>query len=471
MSLKFESRILKNSLQWRITLFFSGAMLLILCVVSALLYREFNEQVFLRNQIDFIHVSKTVKDALNALSNGENTSEQWQQTWNKAIEADKRLRVKILTPEGETYLQSKGWNFPSAAFPPSSVFTSSRKPVFKPFVDQEQNHFLVTAFGVTVGSARTWQVRATLNTSRSKAVMVHYRNKLLMILLVAFFITIAISWRVAAVGLLPLYRINSEIVKISPESLSTRIGTQPWPKELATLASSFDTMLERLETAFTELSRFSDDLAHEVRTPVNNMLTAASVTLARQREVPDYQKALDTIVEEAERLILLVDNMLFIARTENRKEAMVKEKLSAAREFSLQIDFFDAFASEKNVQIFQEGDLTFVANPILFRRALSNLISNALNYAPSGSIVHLKARSGSNEVLFSVQDDGTGIAEEHLPHLFERFYCVDSSRSDAKHTGLGLAIVQSIANAHGGSVSVSSTLGEGATFVLSLPKG
>jgi two-component system heavy metal sensor histidine kinase CusS len=228
-------------------------------------------------------------------------------------------------------------------------------------------------------------------------------------------------------------------------------------------------MLARLERSFDQLSRFSSDLAHEFRSPINNLVAAASVTLGRARDVAEYENTLEVMVEEGSRLSRMVSGMLFLARADNAQQTIRREALSAREEFARLIAFFEVMADEQGIALRAEGDCHLMADAMLLRRALSNLLSNALRYTPRGGTVILRAAADGDACVISVVDDGCGIAPEHLPYLFDRFYRADPARSSTDSTGLGLAVVRSIAELHGGTVTVDSAPGKGAAFTLRLP--
>jgi two-component system heavy metal sensor histidine kinase CusS len=264
--------------------------------------------------------------------------------------------------------------------------------------------------------------------------------------------------------------ISLEIGRVNAERLHSRIAQEAWPAELRLLAVTFDEMMARIERSFEQLTRFSSDLAHEFRSPINNLVAAASVTLARARNAAEYQNTLEVVVEEGDRLSRMVSSMLFLARADNAKQVVRFEQLSTATEFLKLVEFFELMAEEQGVALVADGAVRVRADPLLLRQALSNLLANALRYTPRGGTIRLAAHETADAVVITVADNGAGIAPEHLPHLFDRFYRADAARSAADSTGLGLAVVRSIAELHGGTVEVSSLVGAGATFVLRFPQ-
>jgi two-component system heavy metal sensor histidine kinase CusS len=259
--------------------------------------------------------------------------------------------------------------------------------------------------------------------------------------------------------------------RVQASQLDQRLGRGRWPSELIALAAGFDQMLARLEESFDRLSRFSADLAHELRTPIQNLRGGAEVALTRTRTAEEYREVIELSVEEYQRLSSMIDSLLFLARSENAETRLNRDKFQIGPEVDKILDFYDAAAREREIDLTRFGDGELHADPMLFRRAISNLISNALQHVPTaGRIRVLVVTELDHEVQIAVQDNGCGIGPEHLPRIFDRFYRVDAARSSSSaSTGLGLAIVKSIMELHGGSVRAESELGAGTKMTLTFP--
>jgi two-component system heavy metal sensor histidine kinase CusS len=226
-------------------------------------------------------------------------------------------------------------------------------------------------------------------------------------------------------------------------------------------------MLERLQASFQRLSQFSADLAHELRTPLNNLMGEAQVALSRDRSASEYVRVLQSALEEQTRLARMIDSMLFLAQAEQAKPALEPSILDARTEMRAVAEFYQPLAEEQGVQLACEGEGRIVAEPLLLRRALSNLLSNALKYTGRGGRVLLRVSAADDAVTLSVIDSGVGIPAQHLGRLGDRFYRVDPARTDSSEgAGLGLAIVKSIMALHGGSLRVDSVVGQGTTASL-----
>ena len=271
------------------------------------------------------------------------------------------------------------------------------------------------------------------------------------------------AW-IARIGLRPLQRLSGEARALRPQELSQRLQAQSLPVELEDLAVAFNGALGRLEKAYRQLEAFNADVAHELRTPLANMIGGTQVVLARRRSAPEFEEALQSNLEELERLRSIVNDMLFLARADQGEAATGLAEAGVAREVRMTIDFFEPLLDETGMSVALEGELDARAtmNVPLFRRALSNLLQNAIEHAAPAArlVVSISRRAGC--VWIAVSNPGPAIGAEHLPRLFDRFYRVDTARHDQGEVhghGLGLAIVKAVAAMHGGAVAADSTGG------------
>ncbi|MDD5037041.1 MAG: ATP-binding protein, partial [Methylococcaceae bacterium] len=206
--------------------------------------------------------------------------------------------------------------------------------------------------------------------------------------------------------------------------------------------------------------------------PINNLMGEAEVTLARARSEAEYRDVLESSLEECGRLSRMIDSLLFLARADNAEVSLQLARLDVRQELEAIRDFYEAVTEEQGVTAQCEGEASLEADPILFRRAVTNLLANAIRHTPSGGQIKLvvEPSPSADGVAIHVSDNGCGIAHEHLPKVFDRFYRVDQARSaDSHSTGLGLAIVRSIMAMHGGTVSIESQPGKGTTVTLHFP--
>lgn len=280
-------------------------------------------------------------------------------------------------------------------------------------------------------------------------------------------VCIAVRW-----GHTPIRRMSGTVRGITSEHLHLRLDPRTVPAELATLVSAFNAMLDRLQTSFERLAHFSADIAHELRTPVTNLMTQTQVALSRERPVAAYREVLYVGLDELDRMRKMIGNMLFLAQTENPQHELGREETNLEAEVLAVFDFFEAWSEEAGVALRFEADPgrpTIRVNRGMLQRAVTNLVGNALHHTPRGGTIEVRVADEGRAVRIAVENPGASIGPEHLPHLFDRFYRVDPSRHrTGEGAGLGLAIVRAIAEAHGGSVGARSEAGRN-RFWLRLP--
>lgn len=286
-----------------------------------------------------------------------------------------------------------------------------------------------------------------------------FRDYLRLITLTACLLAILAIWFAVYRGHAPIRRISREMRRIKSDQLHIRLVPEAVPVELTELAASFNDMLDRIEGVFRRLSNFSADIAHELRTPITNLKTQTEVALSQVRSVEQYREVLYSNLEEYERMAKMVGDMLFLAQADNKllKPELVVVDLAA--EVHSLFDYFEAWAEERAVALVLEGsDVCVQGDRLMIRRALSNLLSNAIRHTPEGGAVRVSVSLAGDDGVLRVENPGSVISPEHLPHLFDRFYRPDASRRrSGQGAGLGLAIVKSIVEAHGGSIIASSS--------------
>ncbi|GLU35363.1 heavy metal sensor histidine kinase [Trinickia caryophylli] len=280
-----------------------------------------------------------------------------------------------------------------------------------------------------------------------------------------------LAYRIAVFALKPLSQLAARADEISGNRLAHPLPASDMADELRELTQAFNRMLTRLDESFTRLTQFSSDLAHDIRTPLTNLLAQAQVALSQPRSNEQYRAIIESSVEEFQRLSRMVDDMLFLARADARQRKAHFQLVDGEREALRVARYYESIAEDRGIEIRVEGHCTFEGDPLLVQRALGNLLSNAFNHAPAGSAVSIECRRLDECAVLSVSDTGHGIAETHLSRIFDRFYRLDPARQNsASGTGLGLAIVKSIMDEHGGECVVKSIPNVRTTFSLRFPR-
>lgn len=305
--------------------------------------------------------------------------------------------------------------------------------------------------------------------SEREQMLAAYRLKLWLAMSVGALLAFVLGGWVSRRGLRPVRMLVKHAAAIDVQHLHLRLNEFNQLSELQALSNALNQMLARLEDGFAQLSRFSEDLAHEMRTPLSNLMGHTQQTLRYSRSIEDYQNLLVSNQEEYERLARMIDSMLFLARTEHSNAALSDQAIDLHDLVEQLCEYFEGVAQERDVTLINQAQGELRADPVLVRRALANLLSNALRYGAPATQVIISSQASEEGIAVSVHNQGQPIAAEHLPRLFERFYRCDPSRNQPDDSGgLGLAIVRSIMQLHGGQVSVDSRQ-SGTRFSLVFP--
>lgn len=327
------------------------------------------------------------------------------------------------------------------------------------------------------GEPRSALIALSYDRSLPRELLARYRKGLIETLIVSVLAAAALGVWAARLVLKRARRIAATAGRISASALNERLPLEDTPEEFLETALAFNHMLDRLESSFRRLSEFSSDLAHDLRTPINNLLGEAQVALSRTRDAAEYRAVIESAVEEYERLSRMIENMLFLARADNAQARAAPQWIDLRSALGKILSYYEVLAEERSIRLALDvrgergGRARAWADELMLNRAVGNLLSNALRHGPRDCTVSVRALAradGSAEV--EVVNPGAGIAREHLPRIFDRFYRPSSSREGSSAgSGLGLAIVKSIAELHGGRVGVRSDPGRETAFTLSFP--
>jgi two-component system heavy metal sensor histidine kinase CusS len=253
----------------------------------------------------------------------------------------------------------------------------------------------------------------------------------------------------------PVREIATRAAQISPASLAVRLDSKAAPVELRQLTQAFNAMLDRLDDGYQRLSQFSADLAHEIRTPVGALIGQTQVTLAKSREPDEYQQLLESNLEELNRLSHIAENILFLAHADHAALTIDRESVDLNGELVRIAEYFEGPADERGMRFEVDAQGVAAVNPMLCRRAINNLVVNAVRYGANNTVVRLRGKQDAAGATVVVENDGEPIPPDQLDRLFDRFYRSDAARSAfTESNGLGLAIVRAIMNLHGGSARV-----------------
>ncbi|EIF32155.1 heavy metal sensor kinase [Burkholderia sp. Ch1-1] len=453
------------SLLKRLTLAFSVAAVLVFALTGAFLYNALSTELQRRDDIEITgKLSQFLQLARD--SGSPQAVRSSPAVFHEVLLSHPGVYLAIFDPRGAVLLQHS--DRPSADLTsalanhrPNAPYTCE-PPGIGPsrcvFADE------------TLPSGDSVRVLLLRAAADRQSLLESYRIDIWLAVAVGAALVGALGYAVARRGFSPVRNIGRQTSRIEAHNLSERLDIEGGPVELQDIAFSVNRMLDRLERAFARLSQFSSDLAHDMRTPLANVISSSQVTLSRTRTTEEYEALIDSNIEECERLQRMIENMLFLARTDNAQQLIKVVELDAESELRRLASYFQGLAEEAGVHFAVEGNARISADATLFRRAVSNLVSNALDHAFAGSSVELSSFHSPKYAVIEVTNQGQPIAPEHVDRIFERFYRVDASRhGSARNAGLGLAIVKSIMELHRGKVDVAS-YGERTTFTLFFPR-
>lgn len=271
-------------------------------------------------------------------------------------------------------------------------------------------------------------------------------------------------------GLQPLEAMSQRAAQITPDHLTTRLEQHGMPAELRRVALSFNAMLDRLEAGYAHLAQFSGDLAHEIRTPINVLMGQSQVALGQRRTPEEYEQLLESNVEELQRLSRIVENILFLAQADHATLAVECGTLALADELGKITDYFEGIADERGLRFALDAQGSCHANLIMWRRAVNNLVINAVRYGEPDSPIRIHARGDAQGSQIIVENRSDAITPQAMARMFDRFYRGDRSRSAfTESNGLGLSIVKAIMALHRGTATVECPQPGWIRFTLSFP--
>lgn len=381
------------------------------------------------------------------------------------------LAVAALRPDGTTLYSNNQARFPDALL--KRADTSSQSNFVKWQDGDSQLYGMAVVIPTRIPAPASIIVAVGIDINHHAAFISQFRRALGSYVILAALACGLLGWLVVRQGLMPLYAMKERASSVTAGKLDLRMPIESVPVEMAELAATLNQMLDRLEDAFRRLSEFSANIAHELRTPISNLMTQTQVALSQTRSNEEYRDVLASNAEEFERLARMVSDMLFLARAEQGLLLPSREEIELDQEVKALFDFYEALAEEKHVGLRLSGSGNIQGDRLMMRRAISNLLSNALRYTPAGQDILIAIHAHGDRMTLSIRNPGPGIGPDALPHVFDRFYRAEKNRShdqrNSEGTGLGLSITKAIIESHGGVVSAQSDKDE-TVFSISISR-
>lgn len=383
--------------------------------------------------------------------------------------------VKITDAEGAMVMETKTDRpLPSELLFPSPHAAGEDPWKYKKYRTESGKTFLMMSAWAESPNHPGGRVllHTALEITEEQEFLSDYRILLAYAILFGALLTSVLTILISKRGLKPLKNISDEVQKITVRRLHKRLNPQQWPSELASLVVNFDNMLGRLEESVSRLSRFSSDIAHDLRTPIQTLRGESEIMLSADRSVVQYQENLRSNLEEYDRLTHLIESLLFIERAEHTDVELKLTDFDIKSKVEKILSFYEALIEEKSITVVCTGSCRVHADPVLIERALGNLVSNGIKYTGHGGrILFTITFEDDRTVRVSVNNSGPVIEPEDLEHIFDRLYRAPHGKQvDPNGLGLGLSIVKSIMDLHGGSVHAQSDAAAGTTFTLYFPQ-
>ncbi|MFM0505127.1 heavy metal sensor histidine kinase [Paraburkholderia caffeinilytica] len=454
-----------HTLRGRLAILFAISTSLLLVFNGVLLYRGLKTRLDSTSAREMTATLTALQLDLQTMS-GFDAVRAEREIWHDRLHGHQNLDIALFDPRGVPLARTNGF-WPNAE---TLTVRAGIAPV-QMKLESRPMRFLVAMAPLGGQSGARVRVVVQYDASAEGILLRAYALNVLFVSLFGALLNALLAWWIARFGLRPLARLTARAEQISSSRLARPLPERDMPGELRELSHAFNRMLARLHESFTRLTQFSSDLAHDMRTPLTNLLAEAQVALSQPRSADEYRAVIESSVDEFQRLSRLIDSMLFLARSDSAQRRLSLQKVDARSEALRVAGYYESMAADAGVEIVVAGSAHFEGDVLLVQRALSNLVSNALMHAPRGSTVELHCTERFRYAQLSVSDSGAGIAEPHLERIFDRFYRVDPARyNSARGTGLGLAIVKSIMNEHQGECSVESVPHVRTTFSLRFPK-
>ena len=453
----------KRSITLELTLLISAASTVVLLalgfVISSSVEKHFEEQdleVLAAKMVLTRHTLErfTSADDLNQIT----------QLLNDALVGHHGLDLIVYEPKGASVYSTQ-----SASFPKELVIANAVNHPNKPFTWRAGGQtYRGIADEVQIGTDRKMVVATSMDIMHHLAFMQSFVQTMWLFVAAAAASSGFLGWAAVRRGLRPLRTMREHAQVVTAQQLNRRLKVDSVPVELEELAQSLNDMLARLEEAFERLSDFSSDIAHELRTPVSNLMTETQVALTRVRSADEYHSVLESNAEELEHMARMISDMLLLAKSENSLVASSCTRISLATEVIALYDYYDALAEEKGLHLTLEGDAMVYADRTMLRRAIGNILSNAIRHSAPNTTFIVRISVDAGRVAMRMENTGDLIPSQYLERIFDRFFRIDTARQRSDGTGLGLAIARSIILAHGGTISAASS-GAVTTFTISLP--
>lgn len=468
MSLKKKIADVRHTLAFRLTLWYAGIFMLSACVAFFFFYLLITTVI--RQQTDQA-LSSEVRTFASILSSQGPEAVKRQALLQAQAAGEKKIFFRLLYITGQVFSSSNMsyWRDIGISRPAVNRLLDSREPVFDTISIADRKHKVRVLYAV-IGPGMILQLGQSME-NHTRIIEV-FRRVFITTMVILLALAVVVGWFMARRALVGVETVTRTARRISAGSLEQRVPVKKRADEIDQLALTFNQMLDRIEQLVTGIKEMSDNIAHDLKSPITRIRGIAEVSISAEASLEDYESMAAGTIEECDRLLDMINTMLLISRTEAGVNQLEYRQLDITRLVREACEIFQSAAEDKALTLACSSDQNagLFGDLRLIQRMVANLLDNAIKYTPAGGRVDVTVAAGAAQsILITVADTGPGISAQDREHIFERFYRCDPSRSQPG-TGLGLSFARAVARAHNGEITVASTPGEGSTFTVTLPK-
>jgi len=457
-----------KTLAFRLTLWYAGVFAVSSCIAFLLFYtlitsvfRERTDQELLGQAREFSTVLST--RGLEAVKSMAMLEAQ--------AAGVKKVFFRLLSARGEVFSSSNMSYWQDIDIRESAIkeLVRDRRTVFETIAIPNRKD-KVRVLHLMIGTGVILQIGYSMEAD--SRFIDAFKNIFLITMVLLLGLAAGVGWFMARRAVSGVEAVTRTAREISGGTLDKRVPVGTRGDEIDQLAATFNQMLGRIQALITEIKEMSDNIAHDLKSPITRIRGMAEVTLATGKGIEEYENMAAGTVEECDRLLDMINTMLMITKTESGVHQLDYQQVDMAHLIRDACELMETVAEDRGLSLACQTpeSLPLVGDPRMIQRILANILDNAIKYTPSKGAVKVSLfEKDGREALVTVQDTGMGIPPDDLPHIFERFYRCDQSRSEPG-TGLGLSLARAFARAHHGDITVTSTPGQGSTFTLTLPK-
>ena len=457
---------IRHTLAFRLTLWYAGIFMLTSCVAFLFFYFLITSVILDRTDQDLLGEARTLSSILNV----EGIDAVKRQVIIEAQAAgEKKIFFRLLSFTGQEFSSSNMSYWRDIGIGKAAVnqLIREKRPVFDTNNLPDRKHQIRVLYTI-IGRSIILQLGQSMeNYSRFIEV---FRKIFVATMASLFVFAVIMGWFMARRAVAGVETVTQTARQISEGSLKERVPVKKHQDEIDQLAITFNQMLDRIQTLVTGIREMSDNIAHDLKSPITRIRGISEVTLTTDASEKEYETMAASTIEECDRLLDMINTMLVISKTDAGVSLLDTKEIDIASVVRDACELFQSPAEDKDLKLVCDvpGNFSILGDIRLIQRMIANLLDNAIKYTPSEGRVNVSIDAKSEQkVAITVNDTGIGISKEDLPHIFERFYRCDPSRSQAG-TGLGLSFARTVARVHGGDIAVTSIPNQGSTFTVTL---